>query len=434
MVAQLEPNSHRVLQFDPQGHRMGPLGTLAAQGALIWGLMWTLGAVQNLFLPPITGSLAFILAVGAFMVAPRRVVMEFPISLSILGAYTITIVSIIWTIDRVATESSIKGLIPAMIGVMMVGGLLTLRDLMNAFIWCIRIVIVITVLALIAIPASRLHQGVQGGVVGHYPGWHGLFIHKNNMGAFMVLALPTVLVFHRPGIIKWGTLGLLGILLAGSRSATGFTAGAFVVLAWIWLLLYHNQAREDARNATLLFLTSVLGALAVISTAVASVATITSAYGKDTTFSGRTLIWEASLDALWREPWLGYGFGALFWLDGVSPETAEIWRQVGFRNSHAHNGPLDLALQIGLVGLAIMMVLWVSIVWRGWEAISSQPDLGIWTICFASSNFLMSISEDVFYGGWLAVFALVKMLLMRRDESLRRPGWLEQPIDKWAFR
>ncbi len=413
---------------------MGPVGTLAAQAALVWGVIWTMGAIREIIIPPALGTLALLLALGAALLAPRRVIMEFPISLSILGIFTISIASVTWTVDPVATQASVRALIPAMLAIVIVAGLLTLQDLVDALIWAIRIVLVVTVVSLILFPWTRLHVGVESGGVDDYAGWHGLFNHKNNMTEFLVLAIPTILVFHRNGIVKWMTLGVIAVLMVGSTSATGLSAGFFVVVAWVWLTIYHSQQKEDRRNSTLLFLSSVVGALAIVAVALSSIATITSAYGKDTTLSGRTLIWEASIDALMRRPLFGHGFGALFWREGVSPETAEIWRQVGFDASHAHNGALDLALQIGFVGLGIFLVLWVSTLWRGWQAISLQPDLGIWVVCILSANFLMSLSEDTFYGGWLGVFALLKTLLMRRDESLRRPTWREQPDQKWAYR
>lgn len=437
VVAQLEPTgdtAHRVLQFDPQGHRLGPIGTLAAQAALVWGLIWVMGAVQDLLLPPAAGILCMMLALGAMMLGPRRVIMEFPISFSILGIVTISVASVMWTVAADATQANLRAIIPATLGIIIVAGLLTLRDFMNAAIWAIRIILLMTVIALILFPATRLHVGVQSGGVEDYAGWHGWFVHKNKMSEFLVVSIPTILIFHRNGIVKWLTLGVIGVLLVGSTSATGLSAAFFVVIAWLWLLLYHTQSREDARNSTLLFLVSVLGSLAIAAGAITSVATVTSAYGKDTTFSGRTLIWEAAIDAVQRRPWLGHGYGALFYRERVSSATAEIWRQVGFDNSHAHNGLLELLLQLGIVGAVIFGVLWASIAWRGWGAIAKQPDLGIWVICVVSANLLMSFSEDVFTFGWIALFASMKMLLMRRDESLRRPGWRGGPIDKWAFR
>jgi len=228
--------------------------------------------------------------------------------------------------------------------------------------------------------------------------------------------------------MKWGTLGLCGLLLLGSTSATGISAAVLVGVAYVWLRIYQNQ--EDLRTSTVFSAVSLLGFIVVVIGSVMSLATITSAYGKELTFSGRTFIWAASIDAIQRKPVLGHGVGALFWLDGVSPETAEIWRQVGFRNSHAHNGALDLALQIGLVGLAVFFVLWVTTFGKGWRALRTEPELGLWVVAVLLAQMFMSLSEDVYFGGWIAVLGAMKLLLMRRPEALHAPRIRD--MAKWA--
>lgn len=420
-----------VLRYDPQGHQLGPLGTIATQVSLMAGLIWAMGAVGALLLPPTYGILIIVPVLGAFLLAPRSVLLQFPVSFSIVGIFSITIASIAWTVDATATVAQLKGIVPAMLAIVLAGGLLTLRDLKDALIWAVRIVLVITVIAILVLPQARIHLDA-GSTIDGYPGWHGLFNHKNNMSAFIVFAIPTVLTFHRPGVVKLSTLGVMGVLLVGSTSATGLSAAFVAGMAWLWLRVYQSQ--RDARNSTLLFFVSVLGLVGVLAGALSSIATITSAYGKDTTFSGRTEIWNASYDALLRRPWLGHGFGGLFWTENLSNETAQIWRQVGFEAAHAHNGALDLALQIGLIGLAIFAVLWLSLFSNGWRSLRRRPNLGVWIVSFMVGNLVMSISEDVFYGGWIAIFALMKMLLMRRDESLDRPSYLDGPIAKWAQR
>ncbi len=418
-----------VQRFDPQGHQMGPLGTIAAQASLILGLIWVMGVLGGLLLPPTVGILTLAPVLGAFLLAPRSVIMEFPVSFSILGIYTITIASVAWTVDSLATTASIKGLIPGMLAIMLAGGLLGLRDVADALIWATYLAIAITIVALVAFPATRVHLGEEF-VGGSYPGWHGFFNHKNNMTSFLVMAIPVILTFSRSVIAKWTTLGLIGVLLVGSASATGASVAFFAGVTWIWLRIYQSQ--EDARNSTLFAFVTLLGSIGIVAAALSSIATITSAYGKDTTFSGRTEIWEASLDAFLRRPWFGHGYGALFWRENLSQETAQIWRQVGFEASHAHNGALDMALQIGLVGLAVFAVLFISTARMGWSVLQTQPNLGIWVVTAMASNLAMSLSEDVFYGGWLAMFALMKMLLMRRKESLNRPSYRDGPISKWA--
>lgn len=408
---------------------MGPLGTIGAQASLILGLIWVMGVLGGLLLPPTVGILTLAPVIGAFLLAPRTVMMQFPVSFSILGIYSITIASVAWTIDGVATTATLKGLMPGMLAIMLAGGLLGLRDVADALIWATYLTIAITIVALILFPATRVHLGAEFDG-GSYPGWHGFFNHKNNMTSFLVMSIPVILTFSRSVIAKWVTLALIGVLLVGSASATGASAAFFAGVTWVWLRIYQSQ--EDTRNSTLFAFVTVLGSLGVVAAALSSIATITSAYGKDTSFSGRTEIWEASIDAFLRRPWLGHGYGSLFWREGLSNETAQIWRQVGFEASHAHNGALDMALQIGLVGLGIFAVLFISTARMGWNVLQTQPNLGIWVVTAMASNLLMSFSEDVFFGGWLAVFALMKMLLMRRKESLNRPSYRDAPISKWA--
>lgn len=333
-------------QFDPQGHRMGPIGTIAAQSSIVLALMWTLGAFSWLLLPPTLGLLPLMPMMGALLLAPRSIIMQLPISFSVLGIVGFTVASVTWSIDPDVTMILLRNFAPSLVAVALAAGVLTQRDFGDAMVWTVRITVAVTIMALILFPATRSHA--IGGVDGEaYPGWHGFFIHKNNLAPFLAMGIPTVLVFDRSPVMKWGTLSLIGALMLGSTSATGVSGGFFAVVVWGWLWVYTNQ--EDSRNSTLLASISVLGSLAVIGGAVASFATITSAYGKDTSLSGRTDIWEASLSALSERPFFGYGFGALFWRSDISPETEAIWRHVGFEASHAHNGALDLAIQIGIV-------------------------------------------------------------------------------------
>lgn len=407
---------------------MGPLGTLATQGAVVFGMLWAFGAFGELLLPPTLGLAALFPIVGALLLTPKTVLMQLPVSFSILGIVTLPVASVLWSIDPTATALNIRSTVPAVVAIILAAGILTLRDFTQAIIWTMRLAVVITIVALILVPSTRFH--VLGGANGDpYPGWHGFFNHKNNMAPFLVVGLPTVLIFDKNPVFKWVTLALMAGLLAGSTSATGVSGAFFAIIALYWLRTYQQQ--KDERDSTLLFMVSLIGSVAVVGGAVASFATITSAYGKDTSLSGRTEIWEASIEALSRRPWLGHGFGALFWRVDLTEETAEIWRHVGFEASHAHNGALDLALQIGLVGLVVFAVLWLSTLRAAWNKLDTSPDLAIWVLTVMASNFIIGLSEDVFFGGWIALFCAMKVLLMRRDSSLLQPS-LRDGVAKWV--
>ncbi len=423
------PSAVRVPRFDPQGHRMGPVGTLACQVALVVALLWTFGAAGSLFLPTSVGMIPLLLVLGALVLAPKTVVLQLPVSFSVLGIITISLASLAWTVDPGPTSIIVRGLIPSVVAAALVAGLLPLRDVGTALVWAVRIAVAITVIALIIDPTTRTHLATDQGV-DDYAGWHGYFTHKNKMTPFLVVGISTIAVFDRSIVLKGGTLAVIGTLMVGSTSATGLSAGFLVVVALVWLWIFQNSKRDDLRTSTLFFSASVLGLLGMVAGSFASLASITSAYGKELTFSGRTYIWSASIDAIQRRPLLGHGVGALFWQQDVSPETDRIWRQVGFEANHAHNGALDLALQLGLVGLIIYAVLWLTVFRKAWGSLSDRPKLAVWALSILFAQAFMSISEDVYLGGWLTLLVLMKVLLLRRAESLYAPPVAQ--MTRWA--
>jgi O-antigen ligase len=78
--------------------------------------------------------------------------------------------------------------------------------------------------------------------------------------------------------------------------------------------------------------------------------------GKDMTLTGRTEIWEPVLLSIMKRPLTGYGYCA-FW-NGMSGESGIIASTVGWVPPHAHNGFLNVALQVGITGLLVLMAGW----------------------------------------------------------------------------
>ena len=70
--------------------------------------------------------------------------------------------------------------------------------------------------------------------------------------------------------------------------------------------------------------------------------------------SGRTQIWSAILDSGFKQPLLGFGYGA-FWR-GQNGESLNIFLQTGFALWQGHNAFLDIWLDLGLVGLSLFLL------------------------------------------------------------------------------
>jgi len=90
--------------------------------------------------------------------------------------------------------------------------------------------------------------------------------------------------------------------------------------------------------------------------------------GRDATLTDRTVIWELLVDFGWERPWLGHGYGA-FWASEAAFYFGDRWKDL----DHAHNGYMDLWLELGFVGLGAFAALLVTANLKAWNALLAQP-------------------------------------------------------------
>ena len=102
--------------------------------------------------------------------------------------------------------------------------------------------------------------------------------------------------------------------------------------------------------------------------------------GKDLTLTGRTGIWSAVLDSIAKRPLLGYGYQA-FWL-GLEGESYRIILAVSWVLAQAQNGFLDVMLEMGTVGLAIVLLVF-GFAFRdaaaAFSVLATIPSFGRWS-------------------------------------------------------
>jgi O-antigen ligase len=190
----------------------------------------------------------------------------------------------------------------------------------------------------------------------HEGAWRGIFVHKNLLGRFAALGVLVFLALLKtPGRKEAWVLGLLlsGVILAGARSATSLVL-AFTVL-FVALGLWLAWRYRKLWPVLLLFGITLGGSGGMI--LAANYEFLLEALGKDATLTGRVPLWLTLLPFIQERLWTGYGLGG-FWLGWEGP-SAYVWNLVGWDPPHAHNGYLDLCLDLGLVGL--LLGLWLMI-------------------------------------------------------------------------
>jgi exopolysaccharide production protein ExoQ len=191
-------------------------------------------------------------------------------------------------------------------------------------------------------------------------GWRGIFEHKNALGLIMAVAIfvelyLVVLGNWRP-IWRFGLLGIYLTLLILSHSLT----------SWICSVLYLVGAAvyiigKGDKLAGLIVAITLGFPLVLLQLGLWYDPELLTVFGKDPTLTGRTELWQSTLDLIKQKPLLGWGYNAT-WVP-TDPQTAAIWQRVGWPFPNAHSAYLDIALQLGLVGLGLLLTI-IAIAWQ----------------------------------------------------------------------
>ncbi len=192
----------------------------------------------------------------------------------------------------------------------------------------------------------------------HDKGWKGVAIHPNFLGIIMAL---NVLLWTMDGLNKpkypwlsWGMVLFSFFILQMANSAGSFVTALLMLMMIGLLLVLKNLTFQQAFTAIVLFL--VIGIVTMI-LVTENWVDLLSSLNKDPTLTGRTDFWPMLIDAINQRPILGYGYHN-FWQPwrGVNNPAANIITPAGFKPPHAHNGFIEIALDLGYVGLSLFII------------------------------------------------------------------------------
>jgi exopolysaccharide production protein ExoQ len=182
--------------------------------------------------------------------------------------------------------------------------------------------------------------------------WTGVFTQKNVCAREMLFLLICLLPYKPEGSnMRWmRRVAILAVLIvtAGTRSKTAFLM-AGMMLCFFPALRF--MRRLSPGLALVALSSTLLSGLLFFAVALSAAPALVLLIGRDSTMTGRTGIWLAVLDAILKRPLLGYGFAA-FWLS-LRGESANIVLALRWAVPAAHNGFLEVWLQLGGVGLLL---------------------------------------------------------------------------------
>lgn len=327
----------------------------------------------------------------------------------------LAIVSAAWSLDPLFTlRRSLPFALAGLFGVWF-----SVRYSLDRQLAILRLAMILLALATIALVALDPGRGLDHSA-GHAADWQGVFTQKNACGRIMVLA--TAIIFCegrrtmlRPSRLTALALFLFVLVMSGSRGA--WMIETALVLLWM-LIAFAQSAGQRLRL--------ILGLAAPLTAAVTgaffflSFRFIAPFLGRDLTLTGRIAIWEQVARFIPQRPFLGYGYDA-FWR-GMQGPSLQVASAVHFVVAHAHNGFLEIALELGAVGLALFFISWL----RGWVALwllwqRSDPDWLVWplTILFLIALYDLDENTLLIYNG---LFWILYVSALAGIEAGRQPA------------
>lgn len=187
--------------------------------------------------------------------------------------------------------------------------------------------------------------------------WRGVFSHKNTAGAIFSVVVFIGLHSVRTGFPIAGLATALAavvfVILSGAKSSMVLLPTTLI--AW-WMV---TRLRSPILRAAVAFgpilLLNAFGAGTALSE---NLAAIVRMLPVDATFTGRLDVWAFAFEKIAQQPVAGYGFNTFWTLDSTRFGTEMVgeWASVA---AHAHNSYIDAALNIGLVGLGLIVLVFI---------------------------------------------------------------------------
>jgi O-antigen ligase len=256
-------------------------------------------------------------------------------------------------------------------------------------------------------------------------GYGGYFGGKNSLGECAAVAF--LLSLHEmayPGLRR--ALGAIVVVVAtsllfwaNSKTALGLALVA-PILAGLTLIIAKKTHISPA--TVLLFIPFCYEILSSVSNFNASRISYM-LYG-DSSFSGRALIWDFAQSEIDRRPLLGYGYQS-FWLAGPNaPSIVDAPKSYGRHwiadMPNAHSGYYDMTLEMGYVGLVLLLVFIIATLHAVGRVADRDPTRAWLVLSLAVYIIAYNYLEGLWMRGFLFLW-VVFLILAAEIARFRQP-------------
>lgn len=241
---------------------------------------------------------------------------------------------------------------------------------------------------IVALPNYGVHQ------IGEYAGvWRGVYAQKNEFGAAMAMAVLALILCPKYTrmelVLSRGAILLCFFFLVMSESRAAWLSLAIATFIAVPL---HQISGRGTRSAIkgfgFVFAVVILGGLIFHYSE-----QILGLMGKDATLTGRTGVWELTLNQAMLKPILGYGYRAYWITDNkLRLQPTENWSdEIG----HAHNTYVDMFAELGFLGIISFTILLCVMIWKFSIRITRHFDfINAWALSFVTFILVRGFAES----------------------------------------
>lgn len=330
---------------------------------VILGVLFFSSSIPKIFAPPVILSLIrYTLWFGSTFLLCLRWQTTWFVARRGLLVWIITglsVISIMWSHNPAYTKVVVREVLQMTTFGLYVASRFKLREQLSLIACSLGIIALASTLLALGMPSIGIDQTKFGGA------WTGVFSHKNGLGKFMSLSVAVFSLIAADSQFYQRTinrlLGLAGLFLSLtlvflSTSGTGLA----IAIISIFLIYIYRFYQNQGNKRSLYFESITLLTIILVSVLANSWENILTSMGKDITLTGRTEIWGAALFLLFKENLLlGFGRGA-FWAPGSQfAQIAGAAAGNKYIAPHSHNGYIDLALEIGCLGLLLFLISFI---------------------------------------------------------------------------
>ena len=347
------------------------------------------------FLPGSTGSaikagsylIVFLLVIGCW----KKFVYVATRDVTLLLLVVVAMASFFWSASPADTSNEIKALLRTCILGAYLAARYTSREQMNILAWVFGISGFLSLVAGLALPSYGINN------VNDETTWRGIFLHKQYLARSMTMG-AVLFLLNAFDSRRYRWVGLTGFCLAIALILLSKSKSALILmLLSLSLLNLTKIIKQNYKLQVFLYFVSLIVAGILSIFIINNLETIVvDKLGKDMNFNGRVPVWKLCIDKIWERPFLGYGYAG-FW---NSEESAYVrlnsWMgQVALTaNVHAHNGFIDLLLQLGWSGMLIFFINWLRNLSRIVHLVSStKTKESFWMLQFTTIMFLFNLTE-----------------------------------------